>query len=225
MKALKNINFNHYYITENGIVYNSKMNIIKSVPNKNNGYHQIVLQNKAAGVKPKCFYIHRLVAETYIDNPNNFPEVNHINSIKTDNNFSNLEWCTRKYNLQHMAANKEFERIKFNKINSDKKLVQFGINHYRIYKDINYVNKLWNCSSGLSYEILRLNTVKTNSRYKLSDIIRYKIVDDIKSYSSKRIKKIWIDEIIEKYNKLYNIKITYCQFNKIINEYNKGKFI
>lgn len=46
-------------------------------------------------------YIHRLVAETYLPNPNDYPEVNHKNGNKKDNRVSNLEWCTREYNKRH----------------------------------------------------------------------------------------------------------------------------
>lgn len=62
------------------------------------GYWVITLSNKR---KKKLFSIHRLVATHFIPNPNNYPEVNHINGDKEDNDSRNLEWCTRRQNIEH----------------------------------------------------------------------------------------------------------------------------
>ena len=48
--------------------------------------------------KQKSYRTHRLVAQAFIDNPNNLPEINHKDEDKTNNNVDNLEWCDSKYN-------------------------------------------------------------------------------------------------------------------------------
>ena len=50
---------------------------------------------------PKAYYIHRLVAQTFIPNPKNYPQVNHKDENSFNNNVNNLEWCTEKYNCNY----------------------------------------------------------------------------------------------------------------------------
>lgn len=62
------------------------------------GYPVVILVKDK---KQKGYMVHRLVAETFISNPNNLPFVNHKDEIKTNNHVSNLEWCTAEYNINY----------------------------------------------------------------------------------------------------------------------------
>lgn len=71
---------------------------------KDNGKGYLVLPLKHNGVQ-KMISVHRTVAMAFIDNPNELPEVNHIDGNKTNNHSSNLEWCDRSANIQHAVDN------------------------------------------------------------------------------------------------------------------------
>ena len=62
------------------------------------GYLLVLLYSNGKG---KLVKVHRLVAEAFIPNPNNLPQVNHKDEDKTNNNVDNLEWCTNKYNANY----------------------------------------------------------------------------------------------------------------------------
>ena len=66
------------------------------VHHSNSGYQMV-----SAGHRGYPQYVHRMVAETWIDNPNHYRDVNHINGDKDDNSVENLEWVTHSQNIRH----------------------------------------------------------------------------------------------------------------------------
>lgn len=63
-----------------------------------NGHLRVSLSRNG---QTKKFFVHRLVAEAFIPNPNNFPIINHIDENPQNNNADNLEWCSYKYNSNY----------------------------------------------------------------------------------------------------------------------------
>lgn len=91
-----------YAITEDGQVWSYYLNDYLSLKPDKKGYVYVKLRDKNG--KQKRIAVHRLVAQAFIDNPNNLLEVNHIDENKQNNNVSNLEWCTREYNINYGTA-------------------------------------------------------------------------------------------------------------------------
>lgn len=73
----------------------------------NDGYLKVTLSR---GSKCRKFYLHRLVALQFLDNPNNLPQVNHKDGNKLNNNVTNLEWCTKEENQKHAVRTNLMQR-------------------------------------------------------------------------------------------------------------------
>ena len=103
-KAKQIQEFPMYFVCPNGDIFSTLNRRLKKISpgTKPSGYKFVGLRE---GGKILYRHVHRLVAKTFIDNPNNFPEVNHKNGKKADNCVENLEWVTRSQNAKHSLDN------------------------------------------------------------------------------------------------------------------------
>ncbi len=125
-----------YRISQNGDVYSCKLKRI--LKNSLKGMYYGI--NLSKNLTRKTYKIHRLVALTYISNPNNYIVINHIDENKLNNHINNLEWCTHSQNTQQVYEN--------NKINQ-KSILQYDLNGDFIneYKSISVTAKIFNVSN------------------------------------------------------------------------------
>ena len=91
--------YDNYSVSNLGNVRNDKTGrILKSAPNKD-GYLSVALCKEGKG---KTYKISRLVGFTFLENPDNLPEIDHINRLPYDNRVENLRWCSRENNQRNI---------------------------------------------------------------------------------------------------------------------------
>lgn len=104
METWKSIKgYEHYSVSSIGRVINNAGKILKPQLTRKK-YHKLMLWYYPNKLK-KGFFIHRLVAIAFIDNPKNLPQVNHKDCNKLNNHIDNLEWCTNHENHTHARDN------------------------------------------------------------------------------------------------------------------------
>jgi hypothetical protein len=94
--------YENYLISKSGLVYSIKAKKLLKPTIDKKGYCKVALYNEQGKLS---ISLHRLVALNYIENPDNKPQINHINGIKSDNKVTNLEWVTNKENTLHAIKN------------------------------------------------------------------------------------------------------------------------
>lgn len=118
--------------TRKGVVRYMKGKLM-SLCMDNNNYKHILLSKEN---KQTLMLVHRLVAEAFLPNPDNKTEVNHINTIRTDNRVENLEWCTRKENCNNPLT-KEKQKTTNKRVHSEetRKRISLALKGRKISKE------------------------------------------------------------------------------------------
>lgn len=158
MKVIKTVSKDGfcYEVSEDGVVvYNGRE--LTAYDNGNGYWNVRIVLNK----KITYQYVHRLVAMAFIDNPDNLPQVDHIDRDKSNNHYSNLRWSTPSQNINNIAGEKRYSiKRTFKQLKEEDKLK---------------ISKMYSDGIGVM-EISRITGFKrqTVSDYKLYPIMRSK---------------------------------------------------
>lgn len=119
MKEIPNYN-GAYLASEDGRIYSTLRNrFLTPYKEKQKGYMVVHLKD---GVKK----VHRLIAMTFLENPDDLPQVNHIDEDKTNNRLENLEWCDNEYNSNYGTKGERLSKALRNGKKS-KKVLQYTL--------------------------------------------------------------------------------------------------
>ena len=144
MRSAIIIGFDNYCIYENGVVENLSTHRKLKGSIRLHGYLAYRLSKHG---KKHQFYAHRLVAQAFIPNPNNYTIVNHKDGDKLNNSVDNLEWCDQSYNMEHAHRNKLIKSfsnpsIFTGKISEQEQFKEIdGFSHYLISNYGRVINK------------------------------------------------------------------------------------
>jgi hypothetical protein len=145
---------NNYYVSAKGSFKDNK-NIVKNDHKYNTGYKRLTINNKK-------YLLHRLVALTFLENPENKEFVNHIDGNKLNNQLTNLEWTTCLENNIH--------KIKMGLSNSTKKVIQYDLQMNKLNEFYSIVEavKILNLT-----ERIVIDSCKGRSKNKCGFLFRY----------------------------------------------------
>lgn len=134
--------YENYEVDEQGNVFNLITNQQLKGSISENGYKYFRLSKDG---KKKMVYAHRLVAECYLDNPGNYPVVNHIDGDKLNNSIENLEWCSYSQNATHAHQNNLISSVR-----------------EREYYDEDLAGEIWKPIFNLPYSISNKGRIKND---------------------------------------------------------------
>jgi len=106
-----------YMISNVGEVYSNALGRLVKKSLSDQGYERVSLRTET---KYGTFRVHRLVGQAFIPNPENKPEINHIDGVKTNNWYRNLEWATSAENKQHAMEMGCYDNASFTRVGTDR---------------------------------------------------------------------------------------------------------
>lgn len=184
-----NNTYSGYIIFSDGRVYSTKSMKFLKEEIDSHGYHRVKITFDGRKDN-RLVSVHRLVASAFISNPENKPDVNHIDGNKSNNNVSNLEWCTKSENIQHAinhglklptyGENHGMTKYTEEQIIEICKLLESGV--YTIKDIIEMTGVSYNCIS----HIIRRNTwTRISNNYEINNYCHKK------SYTSNDYRKVF----------------------------------
>ena len=142
----------NYEVSNLGKIKNKTTDRIRKTSINNKGYEQFIVY---IDKKPKTFYVHRVVANNFLENFNNLPEVNHKDENKLNNCVDNLEWCDGCYNLHYgtrierITSKKKPFFIKIVQKDKNKNIIKIWENINEIVCNTNYHrSNIYKCCQG-----------------------------------------------------------------------------
>ena len=119
------------WVSKNGSMQFIKGRILKLRTDKCGYLHVVLSKNN----KVKAYLVHRIIAETFLPNTDNLPQVNHKDENKLNNVVSNLEWCTHEYNVNYGTRNERMSKNLTNNIYTSREVDVYDL-------DMNFIETL-----------------------------------------------------------------------------------